>query len=232
MDKLQLREKEIFETLKGIKKSEFVVIGGYAVNAYTLPRFSVDCDIVIEDRKELERIEKVLSGLAYRKVKNKSEAPYEGKFERYEKEIEQNFRVSIDILIEEVLDRQTNAKCFAEWVFENSDLRLLKGKTIGEQLRVRIVNVDALFVMKLLSCRQTDRRDLFLLVSLIKNKEWIKKEVSERCNFKERLGKLTSEINSKQFKDNLQGVCGFIEERVFEKHKKLILELGSGENEQ
>jgi len=49
MELLQIREKEIFETLKKIKKSEFVVIGGYAVNAYTLPRFSVDCDIVIKD---------------------------------------------------------------------------------------------------------------------------------------------------------------------------------------
>jgi len=60
MENLQLREKEIFETLKKIKNSNFVVIGGYAVNAYTLPRFSVDCDIVIKDRKELEKIEEAL----------------------------------------------------------------------------------------------------------------------------------------------------------------------------
>ena len=57
MEQLQLREKEIFETLKKIKKSNFIVIGGYAVNAYTLPRFSADCDIVIKNRKELEEIE-------------------------------------------------------------------------------------------------------------------------------------------------------------------------------
>ena len=49
MEKLQLREKEIFETLKKICKFKFVVIGGYAVNPYTIPRFSVDCDIVIKD---------------------------------------------------------------------------------------------------------------------------------------------------------------------------------------
>ena len=53
MEQLQLREKEIFEMLKKIKKRKFVVIGGYAVNAYTLPRFSVDCDIVIKDNDEL-----------------------------------------------------------------------------------------------------------------------------------------------------------------------------------
>ena len=46
---LQLREKEIFETLNKLKGLNFVLIGGYAVNAYTLPRFSVDCDIFLED---------------------------------------------------------------------------------------------------------------------------------------------------------------------------------------
>ena len=49
---LQLREKEIFETLKKMNNFKFVIIGGYAVNAYTLPRFSVDCDIVIKDKEE------------------------------------------------------------------------------------------------------------------------------------------------------------------------------------
>ena len=58
MDMLQLREKEIFETLRNIRNFKFVVIGGYAVNAYTLPRFSVDCDIVIEDDSQLKDIEK------------------------------------------------------------------------------------------------------------------------------------------------------------------------------
>ena len=67
MDLLQIREKEIFEVLKKIKKHQFVVIGGYAVNAYTLPRFSVDCDIVVLDKKELEKIEKTLLKEGYKK---------------------------------------------------------------------------------------------------------------------------------------------------------------------
>ena len=70
MEQLQLREKEIFETLKKIKKSKFVVIGGYAVNSYTLPRFSVDCDIVIKNRKELNKIEKSLTEADYHEEKN------------------------------------------------------------------------------------------------------------------------------------------------------------------
>jgi|SRR3989344_6824647 len=226
MEQLQLREKEIFETLKKIKKNKFVVIGGYAVNSYTLPRFSVDCDIVIKNRKELNKIEKSLTEADYHEEKNYSnEIPYKGNFKRYEKELGNNFKVNIDILIEEILDRQTNAKLSAEWIFENSNLKNLQGKTISEQLKLKIINADALVAMKLISCRQTDIRDIFLLVSSVKNKEWIKKEVLKRYNLKDRLVKVLSKINSKQFKDELQGVFGMVDNKLFERNKKLIGEL-------
>ena len=54
----QIREDEIFKTLKKILKYSFVLIGGYAVNAYTLPRFSIDCDIVRvkENRERISRL--------------------------------------------------------------------------------------------------------------------------------------------------------------------------------
>ena len=225
MEQFQLREKEIFETLKKINKINFIVIGGYAVNAYTLPRFSIDCDIVIKGRKELEQIKPYLLELGYHEAKNSSSLPYHGKFERYEKELGNNFKVSIDILIGEVLDRQTNALFSAEWVFDNSALRNLQGKTISEQLKLRIINADALFAMKLISCRQTDIRDVFLLINSIKDKKWVKKEVSERYNLKERLSKVLAKISSKQFKDELQGVFGMVDDKAFERNKKLILEL-------
>jgi len=224
-DQLQLREKEIFETLKKIKKSNFVVIGGYAVNAYTLPRFSVDCDIVIKNKDELEEIEESLIKSNYYKVKHTSETSYEGKFERYEKEISPNFNVSVDILIGEVLDRDTKAKFSAEWVFENSDLRNLKGKTINEQLKLKIIDSEALFAMKMISCRQTDIRDMFLLINSVKDIDWIKKEVVERFDFKNRFSKLIKEINSKQFKDGLQGVFGVIDNKIFERNVKLVNDL-------
>src|SRR3990167_2123578 len=104
MDMLQLREKAVFETIRKIKKYKFVVIGGYAVNAYTLPRFSVDCDIVIENNIEANKIEKDLKKLGYKKEENMMAAPYYGDFARYEKEIIKNFRVSFDLMIGNVVD--------------------------------------------------------------------------------------------------------------------------------
>jgi len=220
----QLREKEIFETLKKLKNRKFVLIGGYAVNAYTLPRFSVDCDIVIY-KSDFEGIENDLLSIGYKESNEKTEVPYHGKFTRFEKIINKNFKVSIDILIDEVLDRQTGAKFSSDWVFDNSKISVLKGKTITENLNLRIINPEALFTMKIISCRSTDIRDTFLMISEIKDKSFIKKEVSQRFDFKDRLEKVIKEIDSKQFKDGLQGVFGIIDNKLFERNKKEFLKL-------
>ena len=223
---LQLREKEIFETLNKMRKFNFVVIGGYAVNAYTLPRFSVDCDIVVKDTKELKEIEEVLVNFGYAKEENnKDKTSYYGDFLRLEKDLGDDIKISIDILIQEVLDRQTNVTFAADWVFNNSEIRTLRGKTITEELKLRIINLDALFVLKFVSCRLTDIRDIFMLAPNIKNKKWIKEEISKKYEFNKLFLKIKEKITSKQFKDSLQGVYGIIDDKVFEKHKKAILNL-------
>ncbi len=226
MNPVQLREKEIFETLKNLKNSEFVIIGGYAVNAYTLPRFSIDCDIVIKGKEHLKDIEANLIKRDYVKVKTfDTKIPYHGEFFRYEKLLENNFKAYIDIMFNEVLDRQSKAKFSASWIIDNSDLRILRGKTITENIKLRIINLDALVVMKISSCRNTDIRDVFMLIQKIQNIIWIKEEVNKRYYFKEKYDKLKQTVISKKFKDNLQGVYGLIDEKTFERHKKVILEL-------
>ncbi|MEI7718969.1 MAG: nucleotidyl transferase AbiEii/AbiGii toxin family protein [archaeon] len=220
----QIREKEIFEILNSLKGQKFVIIGGYAVNAYVLPRFSVDCDIVIH-KEDISKITAILEKIGFTESRETSELSYGGKFKRFEKQIKKDFGVSIDILIGEVMDRQTGSVFSADWIFENSQIRILRGKTITEKLETRIVNPEALFATKLVSCRKTDIRDMFLLISEIKNKDWVKQEVSSRCSFSERFKILSEEIGSNQFKDGLQGVFGYIDPKLFEKHKKLILSL-------
>ena len=226
MDMLQLREKEIFETLKKIRNFRFVLIGGYAVNAYTLPRFSVDCDVVVEDDSQLKDIEKELKRIRYIKEStNFVNLPYHEEFRRYEKEIAKNFRVSVDIMIKYVSDRKTHALFTAEWIFKNSALILLKGKTITEELKLRIINPEALIVTKFVSCRSTDIRDVFMLMPQAKDVKWIKEEISKRCVFDDRFARVRDKIISAKFKDNLQGVYGYVDKNLFEKHKKKVLEL-------
>ena len=221
-----LREKEIFETLKRIKDFDFVVIGWYAVSSYTPPRFSVDCDIVVKDKEELKKIERELIAFKYTEKKiDRTKLPYYGDFYSFEKELQNNFKVSFDVLFKEVSDRQTGIAFPAEWIFENSEVRSLKGKTISEELKLRIANPDSLIIMKISSCRLNDIRDVFMLVVHAKDKKWIKGEISKKYNFYERFNKLKDKITSKQFKDGLQGVFGIIDNKLFEKHKNAVLNL-------
>ena len=217
-----IREQEIFNILKKIKGCDFVLIGGYAVNAYTLPRFSTDCDIVIKDSNELNKIVKILINAGYKKDNPAGKFSYSGKFSRYEKILETNFSVSIDILIGDVSDRMTGAVFSAEWIFKNAIKNRLNGKTIIEELQLKILRIDALIVMKTISCRATDIRDIFMMLPKAKDDEWIKKEIKLRYNLNNRITKILEKIDSKQFKDGLSGVYGNIENKLFEKHRKIL----------
>lgn len=220
-----LREDEIFKALRELKDCNFVIIGGYAVNAYTLPRFSVDCDIVIKDENELKKIEKILLSTGYILENPPKETQYSGSFYRYEKRIENNFTVSMDVLVQNVSDRMTGVIFSSDWIFENSKVRSLKGKTITDELNLRIINMEALIVMKIISCRSTDIRDVFMMLPNTGNKGWIKSEVYLRYDFNDRLSKIIEKVNSKQFKDGLFGVYSSFDQKTFEKHKNALVSM-------
>lgn len=228
MSPIEIREKEIFETLKAIQDEEFVLIGGYAVNAYTLPRFSVDCDIVVKDEEHVIPIKKKMESLGYTKTEEDSrKTPYYGSFVRYEKQIQKNFVVSMDILIHAVLDRGTQGSFEAVWVFENAKQNILRGKTITEKIKLLIVRVDALIAMKCVPCRLTDIRDIFMLIVFAEDFDWIRNEVKKRTDFSAKAKMIREKIEGVSFKNNLQGVYGFIDDKTFEKHKKKIIEFCS-----
>ena len=225
MELLQLREREIFDVLKKISRFDFVVIGGYAVNTYALPRFSVDCDIVVLDNDEAKKICKELERNGYVQESGPEHSSYAGEFLRCVKTIEHGFKVSIDILAKEVFDGQTSSTFGANWVFKNSFNGLLKGKTITEEVKLRISKVDALLVMKMISCRNSDVRDVFMMITKAEDPGWIKEEIEKRYSFKDRIDKIIEKISSKQFKDNLQGIYGYVDERLFEKHKQELIRM-------
>lgn len=221
-----LREKEIFDLLRSLKGIELAVIGGYAVNAHTLPRFSVDCDIVIRDKKELQKIEPILKNLGYVKEDiEKLNFPYHSNFVRYGKELQKDFFVSLDILIEEVTDRRTGASFSADWIFKNSSNKNIDGKTILEKIELRVADPDALVAMKAVSCRINDIRDIFMLIVHVKDVGLVREEIKQRTNFTETFGKIKNQILSEKFRNSLQGVFGYLDSKVFDKHKHALLQL-------
>lgn len=226
MSLFQARETEIFETLKQLKGCSFALIGGYAVNAYTLPRFSVDCDIVIKDEQEAGKVGKILKSLGYqREEEGRPAMQYQGSFVRYEKDIGKGIKVSVDVLIGAVLDRQTGVSFSAEWVFQNSAVRALRGKTITGRLDLRITDVEALIALKFVPGRLTDIRDIFMLLPLA-DIEKARGEIASRVDFPAQFERMKGKIMSDAFRNNLQGVYGLVDSKQFERHKKAFLEFG------
>ncbi|MEK6953660.1 MAG: nucleotidyl transferase AbiEii/AbiGii toxin family protein [Candidatus Micrarchaeota archaeon] len=219
MDLLTVREREIFEALRLLREEEFAIIGGYAANAYAPARFSVDCDLVIKDRKAAERIAKKLESAGFlQKEDAATGGEYAGSFIRLEKTLEKGFKASFDLLIMEVYDRRSGISFSAEWVFLHSKRRRLKGKTFTDSLETRIINPDALAAMKLVCARASDLRDVFMLLPQLEDSNSLKRMIAEKAELNKVLKTASQLILSKEFKRNLEGVFGFIDERVYRKH--------------
>ncbi len=224
MDLFSLREKEIFESLKQLKHLDFVVIGGYAVGAYTLPRFSVDCDLVVRSKMDSSKIAVVLRNRGY-VLRETSKGGYSS-FQRFEKIIGEAIKTSFDILIQEVFDRRTSAHFSADWIFKHCSKKLLRGKTFIEAIECKVLNADALVVLKLVSSRNPDLRDVFMLLPNVEDLHFIKDEVSGKINWNDGMKRASETILSNDFKKNLEGVYGVVNPSTYMKHvnvfKKLV----------
>lgn len=198
------REKFLFSILKQLSaKNEFVVIGGYAINAYVLPRFSIDCDIVVQNKKSSEHIQKLLEKAGFSERAN-GKLPYGCGFVAMAS-IEP--RATFDILSEAVVDRLSGTTFPAEMIFENSSKRVIFGKGSPIQVSCMVVDPELLFLMKACPARSTDIRDLFMLSAIKLNNEKMRK-MAKQTNAKIDAKKILSKIESKGFLDALQGVHG------------------------
>jgi len=222
MDKFAAREKEVFSALEALlhSKCEFAVIGGYAVNAYALPRFSVDCDLVASE-DGASKIGKELLSCGFHRVPAPKHAPYVN-FVRLEKEALPGIIAAFDILYEEVHDRQSGATFAADWIFSHSSLVSLPAKTFAGQLKVRVVDADTLFVMKFCCARATDIRDIFMMCDKVKNWEWVRAELAARVDLAAQHRKIMQKVSGAEFRKDLGGVYGYVEPAAFGKRLKIL----------
>lgn len=219
------REKFLFSVLKRISaKSNFVVIGGYAINAYVLPRFSIDCDIVVRNWKSSAQIQKLLEKIGFTE-RASGKLPYSGGFVAM---ASKDPPATFDILSEAVEDRLSGTIFPAEIIFRNSSKRTIFGKGSPMQLGCRVVDPELLFLMKACPARSTDIRDLFMLSALKLDTAKMRK-MAKQINAKIDAEKILSKIGSKGFLNALQGVHGKLPaeqyERTLEKARKNIRHL-------
>ncbi len=217
---LELREREVLSTLEKIKNFNFVLIGGYAVNSYTQPRFSVDCDIVIKDKEEADKIGDFLAKEGYNKKEENFNLPYSADFKCFVKQIN-DIKVAFDLLISGVLDRRTNARFSADWIFENSEEREVTGKSVPIRFNARVASQEALMVMKIAAARKSDLRDVFMLAGSKIDWDFVNKWLKE---FNLKTERLVDYISKEEFRDSLQGVFGKVDNQLFEKGVSILKE--------
>ena len=198
------RENEILRILKLFKGLNLIVVGGYAVDAYTVHRFSVDLDIVIK-KEDLRKFEKTLvkEGYSLETSKKGFDTTYSGEFRRYMKDV--GGKVDMDLLIESLVSRTTNASWSFDFLKKNSSKRLIKGFT--ENVEAFVLSKEMLIAAKLHSGRVTDLRDITMLnIDLEQEKILSLLSRGDMRIVANIINRFIEHLNDKNFIDSLKGV--------------------------
>lgn len=196
------REQEVMKMLNLFldNKFDFIVVGGYAISTYK-KRFSIDLDIVVKE-EDLEKFEKLLEKEGYvLHYEKEIDMHYGENFKRFMKKI-RDLPVDIDLLINGLVSRTTNAAWGLDYIKKNSVKRRLNN------LEFLTPRKELLIAMKLHSGRLSDIRDIVALMPCDKEKlkqHLLKGDVKK---LKQSMRKQSSFLNKQQFDDSFKGIFG------------------------
>jgi hypothetical protein len=235
---MKKREKEILKILaylsgktEGFTKPKLVLIGGYALRAFIkFSRYTRDCDFILKrkDGWHLDELKEIIPK-SWR-IEDLEKRDGYGfmrwtKFLRYDKA---RIKVSLDFMEGEIRGREK------EEVIKIDDEMMEKSEGViitvaGHELRVYVPRYVDYMIMKVISCRASDIRDLASLI----HENGIPKELSRRVEriipnpeiFYSKIKKqIIPEIKSKTFLDSWRGIMATTEYEEEDK-KKVIDEL-------
>jgi len=217
---LESREALILQVLKELPK-DVVLIGGYAVNAYVPPRFSIDCDIVVfEGAAEAK---KTLAKHGFKETE-KGDVPH-GEYIRF---VHEGSKVSFDLLLNSVLDRDSGILFEGNLFKQHSKERVTVGRASPIRIKMRIADPELLFSMKFISARRQDIRDIFMLSGTEPDWNLIKEIIKKKCGEKltqERAKLIKAKVTSKHYRDSLHGAFGRIPDKTFNTCTSNLLKL-------
>lgn len=158
------RENEILKTIRGFADAglEFVVVGGYAVSGLGRHRFSVDLDVVI-DEKDLDAFARILEERGFKKGMERAgfNEVYGGRFVSYIKRIN-DLPVTADLLVGSLVCRATGASWSYEYIKKHSMVTEVAG--IELSARCRVPERELLIALKIHSGRRADLGDIVMLM--------------------------------------------------------------------
>ena len=195
------RETEIIKLIKLFKGLDFIVVDGYAVDAYTIHRFSIDLDIVVR-KQDLTKFEKLIikGGYELKTEKKDFDLVYSGEFKQYIKN-----EVTVDFLVNSLVSRTTDASWGFDTILNNSSKRMINGLT--KSIEAVVPTKEMLVAMKLHSGRTTDLRDITMLAIDLDNEKILSLvDRGKKESLKGIIEKYIDTLKSKNFVDSLKGV--------------------------
>jgi hypothetical protein len=202
--KLEEREKECFQLLNELpNERQYVLIGGYAVSSFQFPRYSVDLDIAVP-QEELAFFQSFAGKRGFKLERELDvEQLYHGRLVIYGKQI--GVRVGLDLFVNSVRSRETKSAYPFSYLFDNSEVREIRGRGLGARARARVADREMLLALKANAMRDQDMRDI---LALCFQQPSLSKVVAhlERCPRKEitenleRLDVYTSTIDPQSFR--------------------------------
>ncbi len=215
------REQEIMRILSLFldKGLNFIVVGGYAISTYKR-RFSIDLDVVVKE-EELKEFEKILEKEGYSLHYEKEIALLYGEnFKRFMKKMN-NLPVDIDLLINGLVSRTTDATWGSDYIKRHSVKRRLNN------LEFLTPEKELIIAMKFHSGRLSDTRDIVALMPC--DKEKLKQHLlkGDIKKLKQSMRKQASFLNKPQFDDSFKGIFGLhvYNEKDVQIARELIKEL-------
>ena len=236
IDLMKKREEEILKTLRyisertnGFTEPRLVLIGGYAVRAFIkFSRYTRDCDFILRKRNgwHLDELKDMIP--KDWRVENSEKRGQYGfmrwiKFLRYDKT---RIKVSLDFMEGEIRGRKEKEVILIDdEMMETSKQTFI---TIADhKVEVLIPKYVDYLIMKIISCRASDIRDLASLV----HENGIPKEVMKRVTkivpnpetFYSRIKeRIIPEIKSKTFIDSWRGIMATTEYTEKDKERVAI----------
>jgi len=201
------RENEILKTIRVFTDAglDFVVVGGYAVSGLGRHRFSVDLDVVI-DEKDLGAFAKILEEREFERHAERAgfDWVYGGRFVSYVKRID-GLPVTADLLVGSLVCRATRASWSYGYIKRHSMVAEVAG--IELSARCRVPERELLIALKIHSGRRADLRDVVVLMEKV-NVEKVIKHL-RRGNLRRlriQINRMLEMLRDPRLTDSLKGV--------------------------
>ena len=211
------RERVCLDLL-GKLPDKYVLVGGYATSSFEFPRFSVDLDLVIRE-KDVPEFSGIFKGEGFRFVKKAGEFGkfYKGKMLRFEKKVGA-LPVSVDLLVDMIQSRQTEAVYSFDYFWKNSELRKVMGSGERDTVEARVANREMLIALRINSMRMADQRDIIALCNARINTGQVISHLKRapRDKILNHLDILAATLANPDSKDSIKGVFG-IPDRAYER---------------